>query len=103
MKATALEVLQANELQNFDSGAGKIIVSVKRSVSIEDKLEFWDWLKRCDVFEDYVTISAATATKIYNESFEEAKEMKDVEFLRNGIPGLGDPKNFYDISMRGFK
>lgn len=103
MKAKALEVLETHGLQNFDTGAGKIIKTTKRSVSIENKTKFWEWLKAEGRFYDTCTVSAASATKIYNEEFLEAQANKDVEFLRTGIPGLGEPKNFSDISLKGFK
>ncbi len=99
----ALDILEAHELQNFDTGAGKIIKVTKRSVGIADKNAFYAWLKEHGWFEDTVTISAATATKIYNEEFADAQERKDSSFLREGIPGLTEPSNFIDIQMRGFK
>ena len=103
MKSEALTVLEDNKLQNYDTGVGKISIKTKRSVSILDKVEFWDHLKSKNIFEDLVTISSATATKFYDAEFEEAKENKDVAFLRDGIPGLSEPKKFTDIAMRGFK
>lgn len=103
MKAKALEILEAHGLQNFDTGQGKIIKTTRRSVSITDKNAFWSWLKDEGIFEDNCTISASVATKLYNEEFEKAKEAKDVEFLKQGIPGLSEPNNFDDISLKGFK
>lgn len=99
LKKKALVELEKNELKNFDSGVGKISRIERRSVKIEDKYVFMDWLDNKGELREYLTVSAATAKKIYEEEFENAKENKNLDFLKDGIPGLSQPSIFVDIRM----
>lgn len=101
MKSQCVEFLEAEGLQNFDTGEGKVIKTTRRQVKILDKHQFYDWLKSKGRFEDTVTISVATATKLFNEEFDIAKENKDTSFLSDGIPGLSEPNNFVDVTLKG--
>jgi len=97
LKAEAIEHLEKHDLKNFDHGAGKIIISNKKSVKILDKYKFFDWLKSKDMFEDIISVPAATATRIYNEEYDRAKDSGDIDFLTEGIDGLSEPNVFTDI------
>ena len=97
LKAEAIEHLEKHDLKNFDHGHGKIIIAEKRSVKILDKFKFYEWLKKKEIFMEEITVSAATATRIYNEEHERAQDSGDVSFLTEGIDGLSEPNTFRDI------
>lgn len=99
-KKIAVEMLEKHGLSNFDHGEGKIILNARRSVKIEDRNLFFQWLKENNMFEDSVSISSTTATRIYDEQFQKAQEESDIDFLTEGIPGLSEPNTFNDISFR---
>ena len=97
LKAEALAHLEKHELKGFDHGFGKISITEKRSVKILDKYKFFDWLKSKNMFDDEISVPAATATRIYNEEYERAEDAADVSFLTDGIDGLSKPSVFRDI------
>jgi len=99
LKRKAIDELEKHELKNFDAGLIKISRTERRTVKVLDKYQFMDWLDGAGSLRDYLTVSVATASKIYNEHFEEAKDKKDVEFLQNGIPGLSEPNVFVDVRI----
>jgi len=105
LETEAIKHLEAHGLKSFDAGAGigKIGTTVTKSVKIEDKYAFFDWLKSKDAFESTVTITSTTASKIYREELDLAKLEGDVDFLANGIPGLSQPSEYTRLNKRGNK
>lgn len=99
LKALSVKQFEAHGLTKFDSGFGTITRKERKTVKIEDRNLFLNFLEEKGVLRDSFNVTAAKATTIYNEYFEEAKEKQDVDFIMNGIPGLSDPSTFVDISI----
>ena len=103
LKAEIEKHLTMHDLKTFDSGFGKVTRKERRSVSIDDRNLFLNWLDEKGMLRDSFNVLATRATTIYNEFYDEAKEKQDFDFITNGIPGLSEPKVFNDISIRGVK
>lgn len=97
LKSIAVGMLENHGLNNFNYGEGKISITERKSVKIEDKYKLFDWLKAQGTFEDVISVNAQKANSIYKEEFEAAQERGDIEFLTQGIPGLSQPTTFRDI------
>ena len=93
--------LEKNDMKNFKSGGMQLIKVDKKSVKIEDREAFLDWLESRGVLRDALNVTAATATQIYKEEYERAQDDGNMVFIMEGIPGLSDPETFSTISMRG--
>lgn len=101
LKAIAMVELDKANMINFRSGNMLIIKTDKKSVKILDKNLLLDYLEEKGILRDSFNVTVATATTIWNQEYELAKETKDLDFVINGIPGLSDPETFTTISMRG--
>jgi hypothetical protein len=99
LKSETIEYMENFDMKSFDHGAGKISISDKRAVKILDKYKFYEWLKARGTFEQDITVSAATAKRIYNEEWETAQLEGNVDFIKNGIDGLSEPNVFRTISF----
>ena len=93
----AIEHLEAHGLKRFDHGNGKIGTEAKRSVKLEDKYLFFEWLKERDRFDGLITVHSGKVNEIYKKELEVAKDNNDIEFLTNGIPGLSKPSTITKI------
>lgn len=103
MKAKAMVELEKGEMKSFKSGDMRITKVDKKSVKIEDRNLFLNWLEENGDLRDSLNVTAATATKIYNEHYEEAKENQDLNFLTKGIDGLSQPETYSTIQLYGGK
>lgn len=99
LKAEVLKHFEAHNLERFDSGFGTVTRKTRKSVSIEDRNLFFDYLEEKGLLRDSLNVTAATATSIYNQMADDAERNKDLSFLISGIPGLSEPKIFTDVSI----
>lgn len=99
LRKQILEHLEENGLERFDFGDGKVSISSRRSVKLEDKYKFFGWLQEQGIFEDVITIHSATLNALYNKEYERAQESGDLTMLTDGLPGLSEPSVFRDIKF----
>lgn len=99
LKAEITKQLEAHQLKKFDSGFGTVIAKERKSVSVEDRNLFFDYLESRGLLRDSFNVTAQTATKIYNEILEQAVLDGDVDIITEGIPGLSEPRIFSDVSI----
>jgi len=100
LKTECVEHLDAHGLRRFDGDSHMVYITEKRSLKIEDKFAFYEWLKDRDIFEQVVTVSSAKLPSIYDEELELAKENGDLGFIKDGIPGLSEPSVFKSITFK---
>lgn len=99
LKSELVKHFEAHDLERFDSGFGTITRKVRRSVKIEDRNAFFDFLESKNLLRDSLNVTAARATTIYNELYERAEQEKDFDFITSGIPGISEPSLFVDVSI----
>lgn len=75
----------------------------RRSLKIEDRNEFFSWLREKGIFDDMVSVSSKELGPLYNEELELAKESGDFGFLEKGIPGLSSPSTHKTVSYKRIK
>jgi len=102
-KSKIVDVLKAHDLKVFDTGQGKATLKEHRSLKIVDKERFYDYLVETDRFRDYANVTATKAASVFKDDMAVAIEDKDVQFLKNGVPGLEQSGVFEDVSLTGFK
>ena len=100
MKKQVLEYLSHFELDNFDTGLGKVSSVNKTSVKVVDKTALKEYMEREGIFEDMFTFNSNTINAFYKSELEKAIEEGNDEFE---IDGLSEPSIHTTISMRGVK
>jgi len=100
MKSRVVEYLEEHELQNFDTGEGKVSKMIRSSVKITDKPALFEYLKKEGIFEDLATINFQTLNAFYKERAEKAYNESDFSFK---LDGVSEPTLFTTIQMRGIK
>lgn len=89
LEETMLKVLDACELERFDSEHCTISVASRSSVRVpktrEDKEAFFSYLRARGVYDDLVTVNSQTLNAYYREEEEKAVAEGAIEF---SIPGL---------------
>jgi hypothetical protein len=103
LKAETVEHLDAHELRRFDGSTHMVYITEKHGLKIEDRHAFFEFLKSKGVFEDTVNVASTKLGGIYEQELEIAKEHNDLAFLRNGIPGLSEPRTHRTINFRSIK
>lgn len=85
-------------------GYGTLYRQKKFSVKVPkdpvEKLALFDWIeenKGADVLFNLQSIASPTVNALYKEELEIAKKEGNVDFK---IPGIGEPKVYWDIGMR---
>jgi len=97
LKAEAVEHLEQHDLKSFDHGGGKIGITERRSVKMEDKYMFFKWLTERGMLEEVVNVASPRLNKIYKDELAAAQDNSDIDFLTNGLPGVSAPNVFTDI------
>lgn len=99
-----LQTLADNDLKSFKSSHGTVIRSLRYSVrtpkTIEEKVEFFEWLNRekgREVYWTYCSVNSAALNSFYKAEMEAAKEAGAFDFK---IPGIGEPEAMPVLSMR---
>ena len=100
MKAKTVEYLEEHDLNNFDTGVGKISKMIKSSVKIIDKPALFEYLKQTGVLEDLATINFQTLNAFYKEKNEQACNEGNFSFK---LDGVSEPSLFTTIQLRGVK
>lgn len=101
LKSKVLAHMQANDLQKQHvSGFGTLSIKTRCSVKVpqgDDKLVFFDALKKDGIFETMATIHSATLNSWYEERMQEALDRGEIEFK---YPGIQTPKDVMTIEFR---
>lgn len=89
LEEAMLKVLDACELERFDTDDCTISVAARSSVRVpkgrEDKEAFFDYLRERGIYDDLVTVNSQTLNAFYREEEEKAVADGAIEF---SIPGL---------------
>ncbi len=94
--------LQEMKWKNHRTSKGMLILAEKKSwplPKLEQRTEFFEYLKKEGLFEDMVTVNSNTYNSFLKEQFALAeKEGRSAEFK---IPGVGEPSIFHTLRFKG--
>lgn len=104
-KADVEKYMEDTELEKQHiPGFGTLYRQKKFSVKVpktpDEKAALFDWIrdnKGEDVLFNLQTIASPTVNALYKEELAEAKKEGNINF---NIPGIGEPKVYFDIGMR---
>lgn len=94
------EILLENNLTSYKAPAGTMYLAFKTSVRQpqgDERVKFYDWLKKEGRFEEMVSVNSMTLNSFYKEQLELAKETGKSEFA---IPGLTEIKVTPTLNFR---
>lgn len=87
----AQAMLENNDITSYKSKSGTVYVSYYESVkmpqTLEDKAQFFTWLKERDLYDSMVTVNSQSLNSLYRKEKEAAEENGDLFFK---IPGLNN-------------
>ncbi len=104
LERLVLQTLADHDMSSYKSAHGTVIRSLRYSVrtpkSIEEKVEFFEWLNRekgRDVYWAMATVNSQTLNSFYKAEMEAAKEDGNFDFR---VPGIGEPEATPILSRR---
>ena len=100
LNKSLIDILMANELTSFKSASGAISITQHFSASLpqgENKLIFFDHLKKIGEFDKLASIHSATFNSWVKNEYEQAQTKGIME---PSIPGVIDVKTLFRISFR---
>lgn len=80
-----VSLMEAQNLKDFSTPFAKFARKSQPYATIKDQDAFVKFLKEKGVYDNLVTISAATANTWYKEQLERAKENGDLDFQIDGM------------------
>ena len=98
-----VEYFEENNLKSIKGETYMAYTVERRSLKIEDRNEFFSWLRDKGIFDDVISVSSQKLGPLYNEELELAKESGDFGFLEKGIPGLSSPTTHKTVSYKRIK
>ena len=99
LEAYILEYMNKAELQNFDTGFGKVSITHKSSAKCVDKRLLHEYLKASGVFNDLVSVNSRTLNGFHKEELQKAIDSGASDF---NMPGI-ESTIIESISIRGMK